>query len=453
MPFGTPDAKCAVSIACWGLVNRHDIAILLRRLRVDLSSRFNGVMSDHKLSLVVSQAAVRSHVGHQLKVNEDHVLEHDGFPLFALADGTGGTFGSTLAMDLVRRRRSKLQELSRGVTSQDQNTESRLSVTAFFDRLFNEASHNIYRGKDAFGNRQVGTTLVAALVVDRFCYVAHVGNSRAYLFRDHTLSAITVDHTLAMAQLKHGEITEEEYLASPFRKALTQALGLTPRVEVDIAELRLRPNDKLLLCTDGLTQDVPEATISDIMGLEDAELSADKLVQRSLDAGGSDNVSVVVVHVGGEPTGTHIDLATELGKIFLFQSLSEPERFFVAPYLAEHVFQAGEVICREGDIGNACFMVATGAVDVTRGGTQLTSLKAGRHFGELALARRGKRTATVTARAETHCYILTRDRFRELVQRRPELGVRMMLPLLDALGERLDDLSGRVDAMDRGSKQ
>ena len=409
-------------------------------------------MSKTKRPLIVTQAAVKTHIGHHLKANEDHALEHDGFPLFALADGTGGTFGSTLAMDLVRRRRTKIRELSRGVTSQDQNTESRLSVTAFFDKLFNEASHDIYRGKEAFGNREVGTTLVAALVVDRFCYVAHVGNSRAYLYRDHDLSCITVDHTLAMAQLRHGEITEEEYLTSPFRKALTQALGLTPRVEVDIAELRLRPNDRLLLCTDGLTQHVSEDTISDIMGLENAELSAEKLVQRSLDAGGTDNVSVVVAHIGGEPTGTHPDLAVELGKIFLFQSLSAPERFFVAPYLAEHVFEAGDVICREGDIGNACFMVANGAVDVTRGGTQLTTLEAGRHFGELALARRGRRTATVTARDQTHCYILTRDRFRELVQRRPELGVRMMLPLLDALGERLDDLSGRLDAADGGGK-
>jgi len=402
--------------------------------------------------LTVQRAAIRTHIGHTMKVNEDAVLESSDFPLFAVADGTGGTYGSTLAMDQIRRRRSKLKDLSKSVTSRDQNTESRLSVTAFFDLTFNEASRSIYKSKEAFGSRQVATTLVAALVVDRFCYVAHVGNSRAYLYRDHTLTCVTIDHTLAMAQLRMGEITEDEYRTHPFRKALTQAVGLTPQVDVDVAEIRLRPKDKLLLCTDGLNHHVDEANISDLMALDDAELAADKLIQRSLDGGGGDNVSVAIVHITGESTGSHSDISAELGKIFLFQPLSRPERFFVAPYLAEHTFDVGEAICKEGDIGNAAFMIESGEVEVTRDGTALTTLGAGKNFGELALARKGRRTATVTATKRTHCYILSRDRFRELVHRRPELGIRMLLPLLDALGERLDDLSGRVGSMDKQSR-
>lgn len=402
--------------------------------------------------LTVERAAIRTHIGHTMKVNEDAVLETGDFPLFAVADGTGGTYGSTLAMDLIRRRRSKLKDLSRNVTSRDQNTESRLSVTAFFDMTFNEASRSIYKSKEAFGSRQVATTLVAALVVDRFCYIAHVGNSRAYLYRDHSLTCVTIDHTLAMAQLRMGEITDEEYRTHPFRKALTQAVGLTPQVDVDVAEIRLRPKDRLLLCTDGLNHHVDEANISDLMALDDVDLAADKLIQRSLDGGGSDNVSLTIVHIAGETTGTHSDISTELGKIFLFQPLSRPERFFVAPYLAEHTFEKGETICKEGDIGNAAFMIESGAVQVTRDGTVLTTLSAGKNFGELALARKGRRTASVTATERTHCYILSRDRFRELVHRRPELGIRMLLPLLDALGERLDDLSVRVGSMDKKSR-
>ena len=387
-----------------------------------------------------------------MKVNEDAVLELSEVPLFSVADGTGGTYASTLAMDLLRRRRTKLKELSGSVTSRDQNTESRLSVTAFFDLTFNEASRSIYQSKEAFGSRQVATTLVAALVVDRFCYVAHVGNSRAYLYRDHELTCVTIDHTLAMAQLRMGEITDDEYNNSPFRKALTQAVGLTPQVDVDVAEVRLRPDDRVLLCTDGLTHLVDEATIADLMALDDAQVAADKLIQRSLDAGGTDNVSLALLHIEGESTGTHADISTELGRIFLFQSMSRPERFFVAPYLAEHTFEAGETICKAGDIGNAAFMIESGEVEVSRDGTVLTTLGAGKNFGELALARRGRRTATVTAIQRTHCYILSRDRFRELVHRRPELGIRMLLPLLDALGERLDDLSVRVGSMDKKTR-
>ena len=75
----------------------------------------------------------------------------------------------------------------------------------------------------------------------------------------------------------------------------------------------------------------------------------------------------MVAHIGGEPAGTHPDLAVELSEIFLFQSLSAPERFS-SLLTAEHVFEAEMCGCREGDIGNACFMVANGAVDVTRGG-------------------------------------------------------------------------------------
>lgn len=401
----------------------------------------------------VSQAAVRTHAGKIMKVNEDTALESSDPPLYAVADGAGGTYASTLAVDLLRRRRGRLGELRAAVSATERTPESRLSVARFFDQCFNEASRSIHQSKEAFGSKQVASTLVAAFLVDRFAYVAHVGNSRAYLYREGALNCLTLDHTLAMDQLRRGEIDDDAYSKSPYRKALTQALGLTPTVEVDVAEVQLQDGDRLLLCTDGLTHVVAESTITQLLGLDDADTAADKLIQRALLTGAPDNVSVAVLHIAAaEEADDAPDNVAELPRIFLFKSLTGPERFYVAPYLAEHIFEEGTVICRENDIGNACFFIESGGVEVTRGGTPLTRLGPGTHFGELALARKGRRTATVRAVAKTRCFILTRDRFHELVNRRPELGVRMLLALLEFVGERLDDLSGRLGEVDREAR-
>jgi protein phosphatase len=149
----------------------------------------------------------------------------------------------------------------------------------------------------------MGTTLTAAaLVVGNdgrdLVALANVGDSRAYLFTAGQLTRITADHSLAEEKVRYGELTEAEAAVHPHRHILTRALGVAATVDVDLWELHLRTGDRLLLCSDGLTNEVSEQRITAVLGsVADPEAVARQLVDAANDHGGNDNITVVIVDV------------------------------------------------------------------------------------------------------------------------------------------------------------
>jgi protein phosphatase len=126
--------------------------------------------------------------------------------------------------------------------------------------------------------------------------LAHVGDSRAYLLRDERLRLLTEDHTLVHQMVVSGEITEEEAVTHPHRSILTRVIGVEMTVNVDTGELPVRPGDRLLLCTDGLTGMITEGQMREILAAApDPEDAAKRLVQAANRAGGVDNITVVVI--------------------------------------------------------------------------------------------------------------------------------------------------------------
>jgi protein phosphatase len=167
----------------------------------------------------------------------------------------------------------------------------------------------------------MGTTLAAAALVvggdgrDAIA-LANVGDSRAYLYTAGQLSQITNDHSLAEEKVRYGELTEAEAAIHPHRHILTRALGVAPDVEVDLWELHLRTGDRLLLCSDGLTNEVPVTRIAQVLGAEpDPEAVARLLVQAANDHGGNDNITVLLVDVlvGDDDVATHDVVAPRSG--------------------------------------------------------------------------------------------------------------------------------------------
>jgi hypothetical protein len=149
----------------------------------------------------------------------------------------------------------------------------------------------------------MGTTLAtAALVVGGdgrdVIALANVGDSRAYLYTAGRLTQVTRDHSLAEEKVRFGELTEAEAAVHPHRHILTRALGVGPDVDIDLWELHLRTGDRLLLCSDGLTNEVPEARIAEVLAAEpDPDSVAHQLVQEANDHGGNDNITVLLVDV------------------------------------------------------------------------------------------------------------------------------------------------------------
>jgi len=224
-------------------------------------------------------AAAATDIGLVREGNEDSYLTEE--PLFAVADGMGGHRGGEVASQLAVETLEKRFKQGAGDLP-DQVQEANRVV---FER-------SVVDEKVA----GMGTTLTAALVEGDRVRLAHVGDSRAYLLRDGDLRLLTEDHTLVHRMVTEGEISKEEAETHPQRSVLTRALGVDNVVDVDDDTVQVRPGDRLLLCTDGLTSMVSEQAIEEALrGVPDPQEAARRLVHLANEGGGTDNTTVVVL--------------------------------------------------------------------------------------------------------------------------------------------------------------
>lgn len=404
----------------------------------------------------IGEVATVTDIGRRMDDNEDAALGVSQIPLYAIADGSGALWPAGLTLRVLSEQAKHISEFQEKVASST-DTSSRLAVGHFFESVFNDASRKV---KDEMSRRAEGRATAAAValtLMGPFAYIAHVGDCRAYLLRDRKLRCLTSDHTLAMLQLKRGDITPEEYETSRYKKTLTQAIGVTPELRPDIAEVRVANGDLLMLCSDGLHRMLGDREIAAILNEADEELSLDQraanLVTAANEAGGRDNITVHLIPVETAGQGTEVnraharkervDIARVLGKCFLFENLTDAERLLIAPYFEYEAFDAGDVVCGEGDPGDSLYVVVQGKIRITFQRAHLIDIGPGGWAGEIALAREGVRTATLTARDKVVLLVLTRARFQEIMRRRPPLGTQLALPLLEFVGRRVTDLQSR----------
>jgi PPM family protein phosphatase len=146
----------------------------------------------------------------------------------------------------------------------------------------------------------MGTTVTAAVAGGGYLQLAHVGDSRAYLLRGGTLEQLTTDHTVVGELVRRGRLTPQQAAVHPERSILTRAVGLDPRVPVDLPDpLELQPGDQVLLCSDGLTEAVADGRIAELLSAaQDGQVACQSLIDAANDAGGPDNITVVLVRVG-----------------------------------------------------------------------------------------------------------------------------------------------------------
>lgn len=400
----------------------------------------------------IDQAAVITDPGTARDDNEDAVLALEAPPVLAVADGMGGSepglIASTFAVEVVRHFSDRLTDALQRIV-QERSTANRLALSDLFDELFNTAGREIHLERNERKATGMGSTLLMASVVGSFAYIAHVGNSRAYLVRDGHMTRLTEDHSLAEFRFRRGRLSREEYEKSNERHVLYQALGTGVDVEVDVAEVRLMDGDILLLCSDGLTRALTEEEIGKHLG-RDVNKAARALLRAANRSGAEDNVSIAIARVAAEPDDEPIEAITDsLRDVFLFRDLTAREVLVIAPFLEEQVYKKGAVIVSEGEPGDVFYVIVSGKARVTRGSTHLIDVGKGEHFGELALARPVKRSATVSAVNETRVFGLSRDRFKEVLKQKPELGAKLAMALLDTVGDRLRDISDRLNAVER----
>ena len=146
----------------------------------------------------------------------------------------------------------------------------------------------------------MGTTLVGLVVRERNVWVLNIGDSRCYRLRERRLEQLTLDHSLVEEQVRLGRMTSAEALRSPLKNVITRAVGTQSQVTADVLELKVEPGDLFLLCSDGLTRELPDSTIESILRV-DAQLQdlCTRLVNSAKKAGGHDNITCILVRAGG----------------------------------------------------------------------------------------------------------------------------------------------------------
>lgn len=234
-------------------------------------------------------SAFRTDVGKVRANNQDAPIVSEKLRLYGVADGMGGHKGGEVASTSARD--DLLREL-----------EGKTPSVAALSGAIEEVNRQIYHQQehdDALTG--MGTTLSVLWMSDNFVYIGHVGDSRVYLLRDGEFKQMTLDHSLVEQLVREGVLTEEEAQNHPMRNIITRAIGTDESVEVDVVVEERRKGDLWLACSDGLHGLVDDRQMRDALRQYVPEKAADVLLKAALDAGGRDNVTLVIVHDGEEP--------------------------------------------------------------------------------------------------------------------------------------------------------
>lgn len=234
-------------------------------------------------------SAFRTDVGKVRANNQDAPIVSEKLRLYGVADGMGGHKGGEVASTSARD--DLLREL-----------EGKTPSVAALSGAIEEVNRQIYHQQehdDALTG--MGTTLSVLWMSDNFVYIGHVGDSRVYLLRDGEFKQMTLDHSLVEQLVREGVLTEEEAQNHPMHNIITRAIGTDESVEVDVVVEERRKGDLWLACSDGLHGLVDDRQMRDALRQYAPEKAADVLLKAALDAGGRDNVTLVIVHDGEEP--------------------------------------------------------------------------------------------------------------------------------------------------------
>ncbi len=389
-------------------------------------------------------------VGRVRDHNEDSFLVDRELGLFVVADGMGGhaagEVASRVAVATVRdsllRERATLLAFARG----DQGAQ-RQEILRLLELSVQQACSQVHaEGVKDEGKRGMGTTLDALLIVGSRGFIAHVGDSRVYLFRQGSVHQLTEDHSLVNELLKRGRLTRDQIERIQYKNAVTRAVGVYESVDVDVFDFDVLAGDRFLLCSDGLHGYLQEGEIPSLFSDTPEEQLTPKLIQLANERGGKDNITAIVVRVpdaaGVDKLATEVNLKLDvLHRMQLFRYLSYQELVRVLNITQVRVFRVGEQLVAEGEDGHEMFIVLTGQVKVHSGPTVIVRLGQGQHFGEMALIDVAPRSASVTAEEEATCLVIGRRDFFDIVRKDHDVAVKLLWSFLGVLSQRLRSTS------------
>ena len=207
-----------------------------------------------------------------------------------VCDGMGGEAGGNIASAIA------VKVISEKITSAYNEKMRDASIKNLLDSAICAANIEVYDMAYSRPDLQgMGTTVVAVIVRDKTAFIAHAGDSRAYIVSGDTIQQITTDHSLVQNMVDRGEITAEQAQHHPKKNLITRAVGVEKRIDIDFSEIDLNDNETLILCTDGLSNFVTNNEMIDDIKDGQYYAFADRLVKRANKNGGGDNITVVAI--------------------------------------------------------------------------------------------------------------------------------------------------------------
>jgi PPM family protein phosphatase len=252
--------------------------------------------------MTIRAHAAATHAGRKRRRNEDAYVERP--PLFAVADGMGGAQAGEVASRLAA---AALEDDADGASGPEERVVA----------LIEEANRRVFqRANEDEAASGMGTTMTVALVDDDRVTIGHVGDSRAYRFREGEIEQLTDDHSLVAELVRSGRLTPEEADTHPQRSVITRAVGTDPDIDVDRFTVKAAPGDVYLICSDGLSDMLDEQQIRDVFAEhpDNLQAAAKALVTAANRVGGDDNITVVCFQIGEEPSSEQtqaMDLPTK----------------------------------------------------------------------------------------------------------------------------------------------
>ncbi len=409
------------------------------------------------------QAWAQTDVGRQRHHNEDSFLIDRELGLFGVADGMGGHAAGEVASSMA------LQELKKAVAQRidefrklaDNPERNYRKLKELFNGAIQQAAkavHNFSRKRPS--SRGMGTTLSVLFILDKKGLIAHVGDSRIFLYRNGQITRLTDDHSLVQEQLKLGLITEEEAERSPYKNVITRAVGANESVEADIQITDLFPGDRLLICSDGLHGYLEDRELLAFLGRDyDLQRVPGELIDLANERGGKDNITAVLVAIDAleatlpeisSPASeselpsasprdklrkTGVTLRTEiLQQLPLFTHFSYEELLQIMNITFIKKYDKNELIFKEGKKGELLYIVFKGEVALQSQGQKIFTCGEGEVFGDWTFVEPQPREFTAIAKAEdTQLLTIQRKKLMAILRQNPNLAVKLFWGLMKGM--------------------
>jgi len=408
-------------------------------------------MSTEGADAATPTAAVRfwpvTDVGRVRDHNEDSFLVDKKLNLFIVADGMGGHAAGEVASQIASHT---VREVLKGSADMLHQFEAghggigRQDILRLLESAVQQACSAVYNaGQEDESKRGMGTTIDALLLIGTRGFIAHVGDSQVYLYRQSAIHQLTEDHSLINELLRRGRLSREQIEKLQYKNAVTRAVGVYESVEVDTLDFDVLMGDRFLLCSDGLSGYVEEVELARLFAETPEEELAQHLIDLANERGGKDNITAVVVKVPDAESGVdrlarEVNLKMEvLHKMPLFRHLTYQELVRVLNITEVKPMEPDDTIVEEGDEGDELFIVLTGQVRVHSGDAVFTHLGPGEHLGEMALVDKAPRSASVSADVPSKLLVIRRRDFFDIIRKDHAIAVKLLWSFLGVLTERL----------------